>query len=91
MFKIPKPESMSGQLTQNTDKVVVHVDPNANSNPEVLAIDEAVPPCESGSIPEDSYLMGNVYVVTTKSESAESTQRQKQHTIPPLQLSLSMR
>ena len=35
MFKIPKQDSMSGKLTQNTDKVVVHVDPNANSNPEV--------------------------------------------------------
>ncbi len=61
---------MAGKLTQNTDKVVVHVDRKANSNPEVFAIDEAVSPAEAGQIPEDSYLMGNVYYVHANSVSA---------------------
>ena len=69
-FKMPKPTSIAGKLTQNTDKVVVHVDPNANSNSEVFAIDEAVSPSDAGSIPQDSYLMGNVYYVHANSVSA---------------------
>ena len=69
-FKMPKPTSIAGKLTNNTDKVVVHVDPNANSNPEVFAIDEAVSPSQADNIPEDSYLMGNVYYVHANSVSA---------------------
>ena len=67
---MPKPDSIAGKLTQNTDKVVVHVDPNANSNPEVFAIDDAVSPSGADKIPEDSYLMGNVYYVHANSVSA---------------------
>jgi hypothetical protein len=69
-FKMPRSNSIAGKLTQNTDKVVVHVDPNANSNPEVFAIDDAVSPSGADSIPEDSYLMGNVYYVHANSVSA---------------------